>query len=135
MKLLIAGWYSEKPVVPDNLNELLAEYAKGINFDLDKANITLDSAKKLDMVYELISPIEDVIFVIEGYTDNTASAEYNKYLSERRSESAKAYLVKKGTDASKLETIGFGEKNPAASNSTKSGRAINRRVVIKLRDM
>ena len=110
----------------------LAEYSKGLEFAFDRAEVNKSTAEKLDKIYDLISPVKDVIFVIEGYTDSIGDAGYNQYLSERRAVSAKAYLVKKGFDASRLETLGFGEKNPLASNNTRAGRKDNRRVDVKL---
>ena len=113
---------------------MLSEYTKGILFDFDRAVIKDAAAKKLDMVYDLINSTENVIYVIEGYTDSIGDAGYNKYLSKRRAESVKTYLVKKGMTASKLETVGFGEENPATTNATDAGRTANRRVVIKLNE-
>ena len=113
---------------------MLSEYTKGILFDFDRAVIKDAAAKKLDMVYDLINSTENIIYVIEGYTDSVGTTGYNKYLSERRAESVKTYLVKKGMAASKLETVGFGETNPTATNATADGRAKNRRVVIKLNE-
>jgi len=113
---------------------MLSEYTKGILFDIDRAVIKDAVAEKLDIIYSLINPIENVIYVIEGYTDRTGTAGYNEYLSKRRAESVKEYLVKKGMTASKLETVGFGENNPLETNATAAGRAANRRVVIKLNE-
>jgi OOP family OmpA-OmpF porin len=110
----------------------LAEYSKGLEFAFDRAEVNKKTAEKLDKIYDLISPIKDVIFVIEGYTDSIGDPGYNQYLSERRAVSAKAYLVKKGIDANRLETLGFGEKNPIANNNTSAGRKDNRRVDVKL---
>jgi outer membrane protein OmpA-like peptidoglycan-associated protein len=110
----------------------LSQYS--ILFATDRANVTKVAAAKLDKVYDLISPVENVIFVVEGYADNVGADKYNQYLSERRAESVKAYLVEKGFDASRLEVAGFGENNPAESNKTAAGRSKNRRVVIKLSD-
>ncbi|PQJ80450.1 OmpA family protein [Polaribacter porphyrae] len=122
------------PVVVNPL-ESLPEITKDINFNLDSAVITSDAASKLDKIYNLISSVDNVTFVIEGHADSLGNDTYNKYLSKRRAESAKKYLVKKGMDASKLETKGYGEDNPIADNDTEEGRAQNRRVVIKLNDM
>ena len=110
----------------------LAEYSKGLEFAFDRAEVNKLTAEKLDKIYDLISPVKEVIFVIEGYTDSIGDAGYNQYLSERRAASAKAYLVNKGFDANRLETLGFGEKNPLTSNNTRAGRKDNRRVDVKL---
>ena len=110
----------------------LAEYSKGLEFAFDRAEVNKLTAEKLDKIYDLISSVKEVIFVIEGYTDSIGDAGYNQYLSERRAASAKAYLVNKGFDANRLETLGFGEKNPLTTNTTRAGRKDNRRVDVKL---
>jgi outer membrane protein OmpA-like peptidoglycan-associated protein len=112
----------------------LSGYSKEILFSTDSAKINRASAGKLDKVYDLISSVDNVIYVIEGYADSRGASAYNLYLTERRAESAKAYLVEKGFDANRLETVGQGEKDPIASNNTSLGRSKNRRVVIKLSD-
>ena len=112
----------------------LSGFSKEILFGTDSARINKASAAKLDKVYGLISSVDNVIFVVEGYADSRGSDSYNLYLSERRAESAKTYLVGKGFDANRLETIGQGEKNPIANNNTNLGRSKNRRVVIQLSD-
>jgi OOP family OmpA-OmpF porin len=68
--------------------------------------------------------------VIIGHADNTGNARHNQDLSLRRAKSVKNYLVSTGTPEQKLRVIGKGEKKPIASNSTKDGRAQNRRVEI-----
>ncbi len=131
-----AGPASNNGCAEDPMSEAqlqaLAGYTKDVLFGIDRANVNRSSAKKLDLIYDLISPIEDVVFVIEGYADSRGDDKYNLYLSERRAESVKAYLVKKGFAATRLEAAGLGEANPVASNDTRVGRSKNRRVVIKL---
>ena len=112
--------------------QTLAEYTKDILFAVDRSNVNKATAEKLDKIFDLINPIEDVIFVIEGYADSRGADDYNLYLSERRAEAAKAYLVEKGFAADRLETAGLGEKNPLESNDTRAGRSKNRRVLVKL---
>jgi len=121
----------EDPMSPSQI-QTLAEYTKGLEFAIDRAEVNKETAAKLDKIYDLISPIEDVVFVIEGYTDSTGAADYNLYLSERRAVSAKEYLVEKGFDANRLETKGFGEENPLASNDKRAGRSENRRALVQL---
>ena len=67
---------------------------------------------------------------INGYTDSSGPAEYNKILSEKRANSVKELLVESGVDSSLITTRGFGESDPIASNATPEGRKQNRRVSI-----
>ncbi|MBB6184255.1 OmpA family protein [Oleiagrimonas soli] len=71
---------------------------------------------------------------IEGYTDATGSASANKALSQQRAQAVRNALIAAGVSASRMSTVGMGEADPVASNATASGRAMNRRVVVILRD-
>ena len=68
-------------------------------------------------------------FEIYGHTDSDDTDEYNQVLSENRANSVKDFLVKNGITAD-ITTKGFGEKKPIATNSTKEGKQLNRRVEI-----
>lgn len=70
--------------------------------------------------------------IIEGHTDDTGDAAFNQDLSEKRAEAVKAEAVANGANADKITTVGYGESKPIADNSTREGRAKNRRVEIKI---
>ncbi|MGZ5208878.1 MAG: OmpA family protein, partial [Sulfuricurvum sp.] len=63
---------------------------------------------------------------------STGPTEYNQRLSERRAEKVKSLLIDKGIAEDRLNTLGEGEKMPTASNTTKEGRAANRRIEVEL---
>lgn len=65
-----------------------------------------------------------------GHTDDVGDDEYNLELSEQRAQAVRDYLVETGVDASKIVTVGAGETQPIASNTTDEGRAENRRVEV-----
>jgi OOP family OmpA-OmpF porin len=67
---------------------------------------------------------------VDGYTDSTGSAAYNKKLSERRAQAVADYLQAHGISGGRMTVKGFGEDNPVADNKTAEGRAHNRRVVL-----
>lgn len=73
------------------------------------------------------SPGHESVSVV-GYTDSTGPEAYNQILSEKRASSAAAYLEAQGID--NISISGGGESNPIADNSTREGRAENRRVEI-----
>jgi OmpA-OmpF porin, OOP family len=49
-------------------------------------------------------------FIVAGHTDSKGSAQYNKQLSLRRAEAVKRFLVGRGMDASRLNTVGYGSE-------------------------
>jgi outer membrane protein OmpA-like peptidoglycan-associated protein len=67
-------------------------------------------------------------FSIEGHTDSVGSPGYNQGLSQDRAAAVKAFLVARGIEGDRLQTVGHGEKSPFASNETDDGRQRNRRV-------
>ena len=69
---------------------------------------------------------------VDGFTDSSGSFEYNQKLSERRASQVGGYLVASGVEQLRVNTRGFGERYPVASNDTASGRAANRRVEINI---
>ncbi len=88
--------------------------------ELDNLATKLQQIKKLDSV------------TVSGYTDSSGSEAFNQRLSQKRADAVKAYLQSRGIDGSKIQSIGYGETNPIASNQTAAGRTKNRRVEIKV---
>ncbi len=70
-------------------------------------------------------------FDVIGHTDSRASYKYNQKLSERRAVAVKKYLVSKGFPAGMIHSKGKGETQPIATNKTKRGMQLNRRVEIQ----
>lgn len=100
----------------------------GVLFDTDKATIKPEFIPALDNAVEVMELNPGLRVRIEGHTDSRASAAHNQKLSERRAEAVKKYLVDHNVDASRLETIGYGESQPVDTNETEEGRYYNRRV-------
>jgi hypothetical protein len=104
----------------------------GVNFDLNKSSLASESYPVLDHAASILNENPDLKVEIQGYTDNLGSEGYNQRLSESRAAAVKEYLVSKGIEAKRLTTIGMGELNPVAANTTIEGRAKNRRVEFKV---
>ena len=102
------------------------------HFDFDKSDLKPAMMDQLDEVLAKVeaSPGDERLRII-GHTDSIGTDSYNQGLSERRANSVADYLIQKGFPASKLSVSGMGESEPVADNSTRAGRAMNRRVEIK----
>ncbi len=75
----------------------------------------------------------DLKVEIVGHADEVGSREYNVSLSQRRADSVKAWLVKKGVPSDRIETRGVGPDEPLDTSGTEAGRAKNRRIEFKIR--
>ena len=103
-------------------------------FKLGKYELPVDATTAIDtMVNQLKTDTKAVWVEIEGHTDSTGDKIYNERLGQMRAEAVKRYLYEKHqVPLHKINVISYGEEKPAAPNKTKSDRAKNRRVVIKV---
>ncbi|MFO7951101.1 MAG: OmpA family protein [Candidatus Fermentibacteraceae bacterium] len=99
-----------------------------IYFEVGSSTIQSQSYDVLDQIVEMLKENEDARVQIAGHTDSDGSASYNQQLSEQRAASVFQYLVNHGISASRLETIGFGESQPAVPNTSAANKAQNRRI-------
>lgn len=99
-----------------------------IFFDSSKAIIKPQSYPVLDEIFDILKQCPSAQVVVEGHTDNTGNADFNKKLSKNRAQSVVNYLVKKGIMREKLSEHGFGSSKPVVSNDTPEGRSKNRRI-------
>ncbi|MFN0157597.1 MAG: OmpA family protein [Bacteroidota bacterium] len=105
---------------------------RGVNFEFNKATLTKDSEKILEMAYDALVAQPDLKVLIAGHTDAVGSDAYNQKLSLRRAQSVKTWLVKKGIASNVLTVTGKGEDEPIDSNDTDDGRANNRRIEFRV---
>lgn len=100
-----------------------------IFFEFNKATLKPTSHSELNRVAKLLEDNSNMKIKVAGHTDSVGGQEYNLKLSKNRAESVKEYLVnEKGTRATRIQTKGYGESKPVATNKTEEGRKKNRRV-------
>jgi len=100
-------------------------------YDSNSSYIRAEAYPLLDEVASILEKNPEMEVEVQGHTDNTGSAKYNQWLSEKRAQRVKDYLVSKGIEPSRLAAKGYGLTQPVASNATEEGRAQNRRVELK----
>lgn len=103
-----------------------------INFATNSAEIRPASIYKLKKFVEFLLQNRGSSVKIIGHTDSKGSAKHNLALSQRRADSVVRALVKEGISPSRLQSFGKGESLPLTSNSSVSGRAMNRRIEAEL---
>jgi outer membrane protein OmpA-like peptidoglycan-associated protein len=104
-----------------------------INFNTGSVQPPEDSLAALDSMVEQIRTNPRATILVEGYTDSSGDADYNRQLSKFRAMTVKSYFIGKGIQPSKIDAVGMGTDNPIASNATLAGRNKNRRVEIKMK--
>jgi outer membrane protein OmpA-like peptidoglycan-associated protein len=103
-----------------------------IYFEFDKSYLKPESKIALRKLYGFMERHPDVKIEIQGHTDGEGSYSYNEKLSERRAISVMRYLEQRGIKEGRMKTKGYGKRKPVASNETDEGRAMNRRVMIRI---
>ncbi len=110
---------------------------RNIFFDLESATLKKLSRVELNKVVQFLEQNAGVVIEISGHTDSTGTDAFNQELSRERAESVASYLVQSGIDSSRIETAGYGDSRPLATNETEQGRAQNRRTemtVVEIRE-
>jgi OOP family OmpA-OmpF porin len=115
-----------------NLDNYHSVVETSVHFGFDKAELTSKAKAALDQMLAEVPNTKGYLVVVEGDTDSVGSSVYNYKLSERRADAVVQYLSEKNVPAHKIYVVGLGKDKAAAPNSTKSGRAQNRRVDVRL---
>jgi peptidoglycan-associated lipoprotein len=101
-----------------------------VHFDLNQSVLRPEARTILDQAAQTLKANPDVRIQIEGHTSSEASERYNQSLGERRAQAVRVYLVSQGVDASRLDTISYGEDRPKYDNSKEETRRLNRRAAM-----
>jgi peptidoglycan-associated lipoprotein len=98
-----------------------------VYFDFDVYSLRADAKRDLEENARVLRSSPDLRIEIQGNCDERGSTEYNLALGQRRAQSAKKYLVDLGIDAGRIDTVSFGEENPAVRGHSETAWAKNRR--------
>ncbi len=106
-------------------------FDSGLLFGFDSDVIQSNARTNLSALASSLSKYEQSNLMIVGHTDDVGSDSYNEDLSRRRASAAADYLRAQGVSR-RITTLGVGEREPVAANSTDSGRQKNRRVEVAI---
>ncbi|MEP7384734.1 MAG: OmpA family protein [Gemmatimonadota bacterium] len=107
-------------------------FASGLLFDFDSDVVLQGAADNLTKLAGSLEKYPNTELLIVGHTDSVGSDSYNQTLSARRASSAAIYLASRDVSRSRMRESGRGESEPVASNTTESGRALNRRIEVAI---
>jgi OOP family OmpA-OmpF porin len=106
----------------------------GLNFPSGKSTMEQTSSVLLGKVQQALALFPTASIVVEGHTDSYGSDSANMLLSQDRADAIKQYLISTvHVNAEKINSIGYGETRPVATNDTSEGRARNRRIDLVLK--
>ncbi len=104
-----------------------------VHFEFDRYSLRPEAARILDEAIKAMQEDANLRFTIEGHTCNIGTNEYNLALGERRSAAVRDYLVSRGINASRLQTVSYGEERPKHDNGREETRRLNRRAALTVR--
>jgi outer membrane protein OmpA-like peptidoglycan-associated protein len=117
-----------------SLDDYEPQESAAVNFKTGSFVLSDDSKTKLDEIATKAMNAKGYVLEVSGYADATGSIQRNRMLSQRRADAVIRYLVENHNIPLRriITPYGFGETHAVADNTTKDGRAQNRRVEIKL---
>lgn len=115
------------PKVTKEQQQKVSYAAKKIQFEFKSVDLAPTSFAQLDEVVRILKNNPTLKLKVEGHTSGPIK-ESNTILSQKRADSVKDYLVKKGIEANRIEAKGFGSSRPISKNGNKTENPIDRRV-------
>jgi flagellar motor protein MotB len=121
------------------MNQTLRGVELGFNkktmlFEFGKADLRATAMPYLDQAAYLIIYKSSKHVIVEGYTDNIGTIEFNQALSDARAKVVRDALVKRGVSVKRLKSVGLAFHRPVMPNNHEAGRVLNRRAEITLLD-
>src|SRR2546423_12938334 len=116
------------------LDDYVPQETAAVNFRVGSAVLNADAKSKLDAVATKALNAKGYVLEVTGHADSTGSTERNRALSQRRADAVIRYLVEQHKIPLRriITPYGYGESHPVADNTSRDGRAQNRRVEVKL---
>jgi peptidoglycan-associated lipoprotein len=118
---------SDQPTDKGTVDSEPSSKFSAIYFDFDRYNLREDAKADLKKNIAVMQQDENLKITIEGHCDERGTVEYNLALGERRSKSARDYMVSMGVKANRISTISYGKERPAAFGHDEDAWAKNRR--------
>jgi len=141
ISLRINAANSENKTVNDSLTKVVVKEKQAVPknhvfhfaFDKSTVNVTGQTDEYIDSLNVCLEQTAEAMLNITGHTDAIGTKKYNQALGYRRAQSVEQYFESKGISAKRISIESKGEMQPVDNNSTREGRANNRRAVITIK--
>ncbi|MEE4186013.1 MAG: OmpA family protein [Gammaproteobacteria bacterium] len=107
---------------------------EGVNFQTNSAALIGGADDLLNEQAATLKENPNITIEVAGHTDSSGDAGYNMDLSQKRAETVRDYLISRGVDADRITARGYGETQPIADNTSRTGMAANRRVELRIKN-
>jgi OOP family OmpA-OmpF porin len=104
----------------------------GVNFETNSDRLLPEAVGVLAEATQTLLRNPQLVVEVAGHTDSDGAADYNLDLSNRRAAAVRQFFIDRGVPADQLSARGYGETQPIAENNTSTGKAQNRRVVLRV---
>ena len=104
-----------------------------VHFEFDRYSLRPEATRILDEAIKAMQEDANLRITVEGHTCNIGTTEYNLALGDRRSSAVRDYLVGRGINANRLQTVTYGEERPKHDNGREETRRLNRRAALTIR--
>jgi outer membrane protein OmpA-like peptidoglycan-associated protein len=118
--------------VTRNGDNIILNMPSNITFEVNRSDVKSNFAEVLHSVSLVLNEYKSTMIEVAGHTDSSGSESYNQMLSQQRAQSVTNILMNNGIQPVRIDTVGYGESRPIASNSSPAGRQQNRRVELTL---
>ncbi|MCP4459279.1 MAG: OmpA family protein [Cytophagales bacterium] len=119
-------------VITEEEEDVILEAVSNLEFDSGKSTLKASSIGSLNKMAEMMVRNTKFKVLLKGHTDSEGSDDVNLTLSQSRVDSVKKHLVSRGIEGGRIVALGYGDKQPIATNLTAEGRQRNRRVEFEI---
>jgi peptidoglycan-associated lipoprotein len=120
-------------IMPGSEEDLKTNVGDRVFYDFDRSGLSADAKGTLDRQSAWLGKYGQVAVQVAGNCDDRGTEEYNIALGQRRANSARDYLVAKGTSSARVSTISYGKDRPTAVGDDESAWAQNRNAITSVK--
>ena len=117
---------------PGSVEDFIKNVGDTLFFDFDKHDLKGKDIEDLDKMIAWLKQYPKYGITVEGHCDERGTREYNLALGERRADAVKSYLISKGINPTRIQTVSYGKERPAVLGANELAWTFNRRAVLVL---